>query len=194
MSVRSIRNALAAMAVLLLAAAPAAAFTYLGAVGEGPFTSVVHIQFGDGAHFGWEVAYDEASGLTGLDLLLRLEQAVDDLSLDLQFFGDPSNPANAFVDGIRFGDHSDAGFGGGEDFWHYWTRESFTDPVWETAAFGAGLRPVADLSVDGWRYGSPAAPGAGGSPASAPEPAASALLLSALGAAAIVGRRSRASG
>jgi hypothetical protein len=175
MTLRAIRALGTAVAVLLLGTAPAGALTSLGLVGDGPFASAVEIQFGDGAHFAWEVRYEQEGSLSGIDLLQILAAAVDGFDVDIQSFGDPANPGNLFVDGISFGEHSDVGFQGGEGFWHYWTKELYTED-WAFATLGAGLRAVVADTIDGWRYGSALPPGA----TAVPEPAIGALLLAGL--------------
>ena len=66
-----------------------------------------------------------------------------------------------------------SGFGGGELFWHYWTKDSALDP-WTFSQIGAVDRIVSDGAWEGWRYG-PGAP--------IPEPGTA--LLVALGLAGL---------
>jgi hypothetical protein len=161
----------AALAALLAAsfATGADALPLTGQAGSGPESSFVQVDFSDGASFVWEVFYDTAGGtafVTGLDLLQTLEAELAAFSLDLLVFS-----FGTVVDGITFGSHSNVGFGGGEDFWHYWARDDAAG-AWGFSPFGADVRTVADGSWDGWRYGSAAAPVA--------EPATLALLAAGL--------------
>ncbi|MBI4581729.1 MAG: hypothetical protein HY718_18680, partial [Planctomycetes bacterium] len=84
-----------------------------------------------------------------------------------------------FIDGISYDGHGNSGFGGGEDWWHYWTRDA--DSPWTSPFFGAGDRVAQDGSADGWIYGRDGAP--------LPEPATAVLGLA--GAALLAIPRSR---
>ena len=72
-----------------------------------------------------------------------------------------------FVDGISFNGHSNVGFGGGDDWWQYWNKNS-GETTWTSSWVGALDRVVQNGDSDGWVYGNANAP--------VPEPATLALL------------------
>ena len=134
-------------------------------VGDGPNLATVVVQFSSGDTFVFDTAFQPAT-LTGLELMdiIEAETALTTYRLDFGF--------GAFIDGMTYGPHSDIGFGGGEDWWHYWTRADNGSP-WVSSMIGAGDRVVSDGAWDGWVYGSAMPPNY------IPEP--SSLLLSLFG-------------
>ena len=60
---------------------------------------------------------------------------------------------STFIDGISYEGHSNVGFGGGEDWWHYWTKADEASP-WVASLIGASDRVVTSGAWDGWVYGS----------------------------------------
>lgn len=152
---------------LLSIAAAAVAATGLRAmphvpVGSGPNLATLVVQFENGAQHAFDVSF-AASAVTGLNLfdLIEAETALTTQRLDFGF--------GLFVDGIAYAGSANSGYGGGEQFWHYWTRDSHLDP-WVSSMVGAADRNAAHGAWDGWVYGS-ALP-----PAYIPEPASLGLL------------------
>lgn len=165
------------LALLVLAwAAPAAAIPIEAQVGAGPDLATIVLEFSDGAQYAFEVLFDEAVATSGIDVMQTLEAGVPGFSLSLLDYG-----FGLFVDGIGYDGHADAGYGGGEDFWHYWTRES-ADQAWLSSQVGAADRLLADGAWDGWVYGTATAP--------LPEPGTGALV--AWGLLAVARRPRRA--
>lgn len=154
-------------------ASPALSLPVEARAGSGPDTAAVVVEFGDGAEFLFEVNFDIES--TGVALLETLADEIAQFSIVTQEFD-----FGVFVDGIAYQDHSDQGFGGDENFWHYWTR-SAADAAWEIASVGASDRIVSDGFWDGWVYGRAGAP--------VPEPGSATLLALGLTGLLVCARR-----
>lgn len=173
----------AALAVLAVGAAAARANTI--PVGSGANHSQLVVNFGDGAAYDFDVAYD--APVTGLGLF-DIIQAETTLTTD-RIWWDKFKAWT--IDGIGYDGHSDSGWMGGENYWHYWVRDSASDP-WSYSLEGVDVRAAADGTGDGWVYGSVGEPiipgGGGGGGGDIPEPAT--LLLFGIGLAAL-GRRVR---
>jgi hypothetical protein len=167
-------------AILLIGAVPAGASPIEASVGTGPDLANVALEFKDGAEFVFEVRFDESAATSGLDLMLTLQAELPSFVLTLVPFG----ADDFFIDGIAYDGHDNLGFGGGEDWWHYWTRESDLDP-WVPSVVGASSRLLADAGWDGWVYGNATAP--------LPEPGTAVLLGLGLLALATAQRRERQS-
>lgn len=140
-------------------------------VGTGESRAEVYIEFESGAYYTFDVRFDGSP--TGMDLLDIIE-AQTSLSTVRVFGG-------LFLDGISYDGHSSTGFGGGENWWHYWTKEPGGE-WFSPETYGASDRLVQDGSADGWIYGRAGAP--------LPEPA-TALLIAFGAAAAGLRRRGR---
>ncbi len=139
---------LSAALLALAAAQPAAAQVVEARVGSGPDLATVAIEFEDGAEFLFEVLFEESAPPSGLDAMLILESELPSFSLVLVDFG-----FGLLIDGIAYDGHSNQGFGGGERYWHYWTRPDALAP-WAFSAIGAADRLLSDGAWDGWVYGS----------------------------------------
>ena len=164
-------------ALLLLAGSPATALPIEASVGSGPDTAYIQVEFSPTGNFLFEVAFDESAGVSGIDALTIIRDALPAFDLViLDFFG-------PYVDGISYGAFSNEGFIAPEGFWHYWNKDDVADP-WSFADVGAVDRLLSDGAVDGWRYGHPGAP--------TPEPGTG--VLACLGLAALAGRRRRRRG
>ena len=133
-------------------------------VGSGSNTATVVINFKDGMAYEFAVSFDGAT--TGMGLL-DIIQSQTTLTTVRQNFG-----WGWFVDGIGFEGRSNVGFGGGDDWWQYWNRES-ESAEWAASFIGATDREVTDGVWDGWVYGRATAP-------VVPEPS-SILILGAAG-------------
>lgn len=151
----------------VLAAAGGAGATPIG-VGTGDNRAEVYIEFGDGATYTFEVAFDDI--VNGMELL-DIVEAHEPLTTVRSFGG-------MFLDGITYDGHSNIGYDGGENWWHYWTRDGGGE-WFAPQAYGALDREVHDGSSDGWIYGRDGAP--------LPEPGT--VLLSVAGMAFALRRR-----
>jgi hypothetical protein len=133
--------------VCALAAGVAAASPI--AVGSGGKAAEVYINFKDGAAYDFDVSFDGST--TGLGLFDIIESQTS-LTTIRKTFG-----IGQYIDGIGFAGHSNAGYGGGSDYWHYWVRDS-EQSAWASSNVGASDRVVNDGIEDGWVYGSSASP------------------------------------
>lgn len=134
-------------------------------VGTGSDHAQVYVEFGDGANYTFEVAYN--GSVYGMDLLDIIE--THELLTTKRVFD------GMFIDGMSYDGHSSIGYAGGENWWHYWTRESNSD--WSSPqTYGAFDRVVQDGSCDGWIYGRAGSP--------LPEPATAFLGIVCVAAAA----------
>jgi hypothetical protein len=86
---------------------------------------------------------------TGLFDIIEAHTALDTARAS---FGD-----STFIDGISYDGHANQGYGGGDDWWHYWTKSDSASP-WVSSMVGASDRVVTDGAWDGWVYGSGLAP------------------------------------
>jgi len=118
-------------------------------VGTGVNAASVYIEWSDGftAEFLVRFGQTESDTTTGLGLMDVIE-AETELTTVRGDFG-----WGEFVDGISYQGHSDAGFGGGEFWWHYWENDAGSRADWVASATGAGGRVVAHGDADGWIYG-----------------------------------------
>lgn len=119
------------------------------AVGSGINSADVYINFKDGAIYDFDVSFDGST--TGLGLFDIIESQTV-LTTVRKTFG-----IGQYIDGISFDGHSNAGYGGGADYWHYWVRDNDLSP-WVSSNVGALDRVVINGVEDGWVYGSNAAP------------------------------------
>jgi hypothetical protein len=144
-------------------------------VGSGGNVANVVINFKDGAAYEFVVSFDGTKTGIGLFDVVEAHTALDTVRAT---FGN-----STFIDGISYEGHSNVGFGGGEDWWHYWTREDDASP-WASSTIGAGERVVAGGAWDGWVYGTALPP-------AVPEPVSLALIGAAM---VILARRRRTLG
>lgn len=119
-------------------------------VGSGPQSAKVLVEFSDGTAYAFGVSFRDPS-TTGIGLMDIIEAGttLTTLRVDDPYFG-------TYIDGISYKGHSNSGYGGGELYWHYWTKEPAADWVWSMV--GASSRVVADGCADGWVYGRDGAP------------------------------------
>lgn len=140
--------------------------------GAGNHHATLMVEFGDGADYTFDVAFDGTTTGLGLFDIIEADPWVD-LTTVRDDFG-----WGEFIDGIAYDGHSDTGFLGDENYWHYWVKDSAA-ASWGYASVGAADRVVEDGFFDGWVYGHANAP--------LPEPAAVMLLL----AGGLIGLRRR---
>jgi len=111
---------------------------------QGLHTAGLLIEWKDGFRAEFAVRFDQES-LTGLELLRAVESRTE-LVVTTEDFG-----WGLFVDGLAYQEHSNQGYGGGEDWWHYWVRSG--DDPWVTSSVGPVERVVYDGQHNGWVYG-----------------------------------------
>jgi hypothetical protein len=114
-------------------------------VGVGENSAELYIEWDDGYVAEFIVDFEDIT-VTGLGLFDIIE-AETTLTTVREDFG-----WGVFVDGITFNGHSDIGFGGGEDWWHYWIKDA-GQTEWISPAFGVADRILYDGDADGWIYG-----------------------------------------
>ena len=145
--------------IVIMIVTVSVAFAVPVEVGSGLNNAYFYIEWSDGYVADFTVNFDTEPA-TGLGLFDIIES---DTSLttvrDDHGFG-------VFIDGITYQGHSDVGYDGGENWWHYWIKDA-GQPDWISSAVGVGSREVYDGYSDGWIYGR-AGP--------VPEPATIALL------------------
>ena len=128
-------------------------------VGSGDNSAGLYIEWGDGYVAEFLVRFENATvGGLGLFDIVEAETTLTTVREDFGW--------GVFIDGISYGGHSDVGYGGGEDWWHYWIKNA-GQTEWMSPAYGAVDRTIADGDSDGWIYGRAGA---------VPEPATVALL------------------
>lgn len=149
--------------VCLVAVLLAASFASATAieVGTGANTVGVEIEWKDGFLQEFAVSFDTTS-ITGWEAMNTIETETS-LALFLEDFG-----WGDFIDGINYDGHTDIGFGGGDDWWHFWIKDAGQD--WVSPGYGISDRVLLPGDTDGWVYGHSFAPG------EVPEPATMALL------------------
>ena len=130
-------------------------------VGTGANTVGVEIEWKDGYLAEFVVSFDTPS-IAGFDVF-DIITAETTLTTVVENFG-----WGDFIDGISFDGHINVGFLGGDDWWHYWIKDTNGD--WLSPAYGLSDRVMLPGDTDGWRYGSALAPGV------VPEPATMAML------------------
>ena len=113
-------------------------------VGTGQNAAGLHIEWADGYMADFLVRFDTTS-ISGVSLLDMVEsQGI--LTTDRLFFG-----SAVFINGITYDGHSDVGYTGGENWWHYWIKNDGQD--WLSPAYGASDRILYSGDMDGWVYG-----------------------------------------
>ena len=157
-----IKSLICLFAVLL--AAPFASAAIIP-VGIGVNTVGVEIEWKDGFATEFAISFDTPS-ITGWEVfdVITAETTLTTTIID---YGTPEVPS-LFLDGLTFDGHINVGWGGGEDWWHYWIKDA--EDNWQVPAFGVSDRILLPGDMDGWRYGSDLAPGV------VPEPATMLLL------------------
>ena len=154
----SLRNLICLIVVLAITSSAAIAIPI--EVGTGGNSAGLYIEWSDGYIAEFLIKFEETT-VTGLGLF-DITEAGTSLTTVRNDFG-----FGVFIDGITYDGHSDTGFGGGEDWWHYWIKDA-GESFWTSPSFGAVDRIVGDGDCDGWIYGRAGAP--------IPEPATIVLL------------------
>ncbi|MDO8302800.1 MAG: PEP-CTERM sorting domain-containing protein [Sedimentisphaerales bacterium] len=129
-------------------------------VGSGVNSANVTINWKDGYVAEFLVKFG-ASSVTGMELFDIIESGstLETVRSDYGWA--------ILIEGISFNDHSDPGYVDGEDWWHYWNKNS-EGTTWDPSWVGASDRVVTNGDSDGWVYGNAGAP--------VPEPVTFALL------------------
>ncbi|QOV88615.1 PEP-CTERM sorting domain-containing protein [Humisphaera borealis] len=131
------------------------------AVGTGDESATVVLNFSDGATFDFLVNY--AGPTTTGEQLLRTIDTLPGFTLDA-----PGTGGSFFISSIAYNGHTDGPtYIPPEGWWHYWTADS-AGASWTFSSIGAGVRTIDNGYVDGWVFGSAAAP--------VPEPASLGLM------------------
>ena len=150
------------LAVLLVASFVSASIIE---VGMGTNTVGVEIEWKNGFLQEFAISFDTPS-ITGWEAI-SLVEANTSVDLVADDYGTPEVPS-WFITGITFDGHSDIGWDGGENWWHYWIKDAGQD--WVSSMIGVSERVMFDGDTDGFVYGHEFAPGA------VPEPATILLL------------------
>lgn len=137
--------------LLAIAATASAAPTE---VGSGVNEAKVYIGWTDGfsAEFLVRFGQAEAETITGIKLLDIIEAETELVTARNTFSW------GVTIDGITYQDHSSAGYGGGDLWWHYWTYNSGIRETWISPWTGAADRIVRHGDADAWIYGRGDAP------------------------------------
>jgi hypothetical protein len=153
------------LAVMLVASFVSASIIEVGA---GANTVGVEIEWLDGFQAEFAISFDTPS-ITGWEVfgIIEAETTLTTTSID---YGTPEVP-NLFLDGITFDAHSNIGWQGGENWWHFWIKDAGRG--WVSPAYGISDRVLLPGDTDGWVYGDAFAPG------TVPEPAT--MIMLALG-------------
>jgi hypothetical protein len=118
----------------------------------------VLVEFSDGTLYGFGLAFQGPA--SGKDLLGMIEAWTfgQPGAFTTQRIQDPSY--GTYIDGISYKGHSDSGYGGGEQWWHYWVWDPprLSPDDWTLSPVGASSRVVVEDSADAWSYGQADAP------------------------------------
>ncbi len=161
-------------AAMLTMAVAATACAEPMAVGTGEHSALLKINFWEDGPPAYDyeflVSFDGTATGLGLFDIVEAETTLTTVRQDFGF--------GIFIDGISYDGHSHVGYGGGEKWWHYWTRDA-GETDWTFSFVGVNERVVADGDADGWTYGRSGGP--------VPEPATLAVL--GAGLAGLLARR-----
>ena len=87
----------------------------------------------------------DITSISGLGLFDAVESQSPLTTVRQNFGGD------IYIDGITYNGHSNSGYYGGEDWWHYWIKDGGQD--WVSPGFGVSDRVLGAGDWDGWVYG-----------------------------------------
>ena len=164
--VMSLRNLICLIVVLAITSSAAIAIPV--EVGSGVNTAGVYIEWSDGFIAEFEINFGQTAldTVTGADLMLTLDGELADFTLGYNNWGSEEEP-DLFIDSIEYLGHSNSGYGGGANWWHYWIKDA-GQAEWTAPFYGMSSRTIGDGDMDGWIYGRDT---------SVPEPATIALLV-----------------
>lgn len=113
-------------------------------VGTGQNSAGLYVEWQDGYSAEFLVKFDEPT-ISGLGLfdVVQSQSTLTTLRSDFGW--------GVFIDGIAYDGHSNSGYGGGENWWHYWIKNDGQN--WQSPAFGAADRVLYNGDMDGWVYG-----------------------------------------
>jgi hypothetical protein len=157
--------------IVALAVTSSAAITIPIEVGTGADSAGLYIEWSDGYIADFLVFFDET--ITGEGLLDTVDTGLGDNFVVTKTYYEGFGAA---IDGIYYNDgfieHFDPGYVAGEDWWHYWTKDTgqidWGQTDWLSSSVGCSSRTVSEGDMDGWIYGRAGAP--------IPEPTTIALL------------------
>jgi hypothetical protein len=174
----SLRNLICLIVVLAITGSAAIATPV--EVGTGVNAAGVYIEWSDGfiAEFNMNFGQSTLDTITGADLMLTLNSELSDFTLAYANYGSEAQP-NLFVSGIEYQGHINSGYGGGENWWHYWIKDAGESEWISPMDYGMSDRIIHDGDMDGWIYGRGAAP--------VPEPAT--ISLFSIGIVLLLRRR-----
>ena len=143
MASKSVISLVVVLIALIVTSSLAIAEQFTAGTGEN--NAELYIEWSDGYIAEFSVRFDSPT-VTGLNLF-DIVEASTGLTTVRQYYG-----PDAFIDGINFNGHSNSGYGGGADWWHYWIKDS-GQADWLSPGFGASERTVSNGDSDGWIYG-----------------------------------------
>lgn len=119
-------------------------------VGTGSNSADVYIEWSDGyiSEFVVNFGTETVSGLGVFDII----EAETTLTTVRDNFG-----WGVFIDGISYQGHSDIGYDGGENWWHFWIKDP-PGQQWTSPAYGVADRVLYNGYSDGWVYSHAGAP------------------------------------
>lgn len=114
-------------------------------VGGGDSHAFVQIDFGDGATYVFDVAFE--GDVDGFGLLDQIKTDVDGFTFTLESF-----PFGDALNLVAYDGHSNAGFEvGSNGYWGYYTRGGAGE-AWVSSMVGAGDRLATDGGWDAWTW------------------------------------------
>ena len=113
-------------------------------VGTGDNSAGLYIEWSDGYIAEFIINFEDET-ITGLGMFDVVE-AETTLTTVREDYG-----WGIFIDGITYDNHSNIGFGGGDDWWHFWIKDG--DQDWLSPGYGVADRVLYDGDMDGWIYG-----------------------------------------
>lgn len=113
-------------------------------VGSGQDSAGVRIEWSDGYVAEFLVSFTGST--TGMGLLNIIADETTMVVTTVSYGSDK------FVDGFSFNGHSNIGYSLGENWWHYYNKNS-DQTDWTASFVGASDRVVSSGNWDGWSYG-----------------------------------------